>query len=69
MTFLVCILGGLACVGIGVAVGYRICAHINGNVFQAFYDNGTMVIETEDGWDGTKEAWLSLAKFLEMKAK
>jgi hypothetical protein len=67
MTLLVCILGGLGCAVIGALAGYRYCAHVNGCIFQAFYDNGTIIVETVDGWDGTKDAWKSVAKWLEKK--
>jgi hypothetical protein len=46
---------------LGVVVGFRYCAWVNGNVFQAMFDNGVMVLRTDDGWDGTDEAWKSIA--------
>lgn len=52
MTLVWLILGGLACVVIGVVAGYKYCSWISGNIFQALIDQGKMVIKTEDGWMG-----------------
>jgi hypothetical protein len=53
--------GALASVILGVVIGYRYMVWVNGNVFQGMYDSGIIVIATEDGWDGTDEAWRSIA--------
>ena len=46
---------------LGILIGYKFCAYISGVEFQKMYDNGTIIVETEDGWDGTEDAWKSLA--------
>jgi hypothetical protein len=56
------IVGGLLCVLLGVVIGFKYCAYINGIEFQRMFDNGTILIETEDGWEGTREAIESFAR-------
>jgi hypothetical protein len=53
--------GGLFLVGLGIFIGYRACADISGRIFQALYDEGLMIIKTEDGkWQASDKAkeWL-----------
>jgi len=46
---------------LGILIGYKFCAYISGVEFQKMYDQGLMILKTEDGWDGTDQAWKSLA--------
>ena len=56
MTLLVCILGALGCIAIGICIGYKYCAWINGKLFQSMVDGGIVVVKTEDGWLGDPDA-------------
>jgi len=46
---------------LGILIGYKFCAYISGVEFQKMYDQGLMILKNEDGWDGTDQAWKSLA--------
>ena len=49
--------GGLVCIVLGVVVGYRYCAEVNGGIFQEMYDSGVMLLKMEDGnWEGDPKA-------------
>lgn len=61
MTIIAVIVGGLACVGLGVWAGYKYCAHVHGKIFQALLTQGVMVLKTNDGWQGQPAAFLSIA--------
>ena len=63
MTLPVCIFGGLACIALGAYIGYTFCKGIDGDLFQAMYDAGILVIKTDNaGWDGTPEAMEDVRK-------
>lgn len=40
----------------GAVIGYKFCSHVNGEVFQALFDSGQMLLKTDDGWDGDPNA-------------
>jgi hypothetical protein len=41
---------------IGVIIGYKYCAYINGKIMQALYDSGYAMFKTQDGWQAVDEA-------------
>jgi hypothetical protein len=50
------ILGGLSCVALGAFIGWGVCQYWSGEVFQALFDSGQMLLKTDDGWDGAPDA-------------
>jgi hypothetical protein len=51
-TLLIIIGAALVLVGMGAWIGYKVCARINGKIFQALYDQGLMLLKSQDGWQG-----------------
>lgn len=68
-TLLIIIGCALVLVGIGVGIGYKVCADINGKIFQALYDCGLMIIKTDDGWEGDPGAVADLKRTTIMSEK
>ena len=56
--------GGLACVILGVVIGYRACSFVEGHVFQALVESGQIVVRTEDGWQGEKTAFEEIGRMV-----
>jgi hypothetical protein len=46
---------------LGIVIGYKYCARVNGHLFQALYNGGVIIVKTEDGWQGTDVAKASMA--------
>ena len=56
------ILGALACVAMGIAIGFKYCSWVNSTLFQMLADQGQLVLKTEDGWMGSDDAIREIAE-------